>query len=88
MGFRVSWLAQSGTSTEDLLQVSGQSPTGERHAFPDLGLYLLELPNVVESPWVLLIADGSDYYANLESSHAQKLSENGNETLFFGVQTL
>jgi hypothetical protein len=83
MGYRVSWIARSGTSTGELLQLSGRNLSGERHEFPDVGWYLLELPSENQSPWVLLIADGSENYADLSPSHAQSLSKDGNETLFF-----
>jgi hypothetical protein len=83
MGYRVSWIARSGTSTHELLAVSDRSVTQERHEFPDVGWYLLELPNTVDTPWVLLIADGSDNYAELDPSHARELSNGGNETLYF-----
>jgi len=56
--------------------------SGERHEFPDVGWYLLELPSD-ESPWVLLIADGSENFADLSASHAQSLSKGGNQTLYF-----
>jgi hypothetical protein len=83
MGFRVSWIARSGTSTDELLHLFGRNLSGERHEFPDVGWYLLELPSHNHSPWVLLIADGSENYSDLSASHAQSLSKGGNETLFF-----
>lgn len=83
MGFRVSWIARSGSSTAELLHVARRNLTGERHDFPDVGWYLLELPSTDQSPWVLLIADGSENFADLDVSHAQSLSESGNETLHF-----
>jgi len=82
MGYRVSWIARQGTDTEQLLRFSRRALTGERHEFPDLGWYLLEMPHV-KPAWVLLIADGSDQFMELEPSHAQTLSEDGNETLYF-----
>ena len=83
MGFRVSWIARAGTSTDELLQVSRRRLTGERHEFPDVGFYLLELPDKDPHAWVVLIADGSDNYAELDDSLAQTLSLGGNETLYF-----
>jgi hypothetical protein len=83
MGFRVSWIARCGTSTVELLRVSDRNLSGERHEFPDVGWYLLELPSDSQPPWVLLIADGSENYADLSASHAQSLSKGGNETLYF-----
>ncbi len=83
MGFRVSWIARRGTSTSELVDLSGRSLTGERHEFPEVGWYLLELPKAVGFPWVILIADGSDNYAELDESQAQSLSRCGNETLYF-----
>jgi hypothetical protein len=83
MGFRVSWIARSGTSTKELLEASGRSLTGERHEFPDVGFYLLELPKPVGGSWAVLIADGSDNFAELDESQAQSLSKGGNETLYF-----
>jgi hypothetical protein len=81
MGYRISWIARAGENTEELLQLSGRQLTGERHEFPDVGWYLLELS--APQPWVLLIADGSANYADLDSSHAQSLSQGGHETLYF-----
>jgi len=83
MGYRVSWIARSGNSSDELLQVSRRNVTGERHEFPDVGWYLLELPNAVPSPWVVLITDGSENFDELEASHAQSLSQDGIETLHF-----
>lgn len=83
MGFRVSWIARSGTSTDELLSVSHRNLTQERHDFPDVGWYLLELPSTVQSPWALLIAEGSENFADLDASHAQSLSTGGVETLQF-----
>lgn len=83
MGFRVSWIARAGTSTEELLKATDRRPTGERHEFPDVGWYLLELPSAGQSPWTLLIADGSDNYGGLDPAQAQSLSAGGNETLYF-----
>lgn len=83
MGFRVSWIARSGSSTTELIELADRNPTGERHDFPDIGWYILEMPDDGQSPWVLLIADGTDHFADLTSEDAQALSENGNETLYF-----
>ena len=83
MGYRVSWIARAGTSTKELIDASQRTLTGERHDFPDVGFYLLELPKTVERPWVLLIGDGSENYGSLESPLAQRLSEEGNEVLYF-----
>lgn len=83
MGYRVSWIARAGTSTEELLTFSKRERTGERHDFCDVGWYLLELPNGVPSPWSVLIADGSENYCEINSSDARKLSEGENETLYF-----
>src|SRR5262245_25983438 len=83
MGFRISWIARAGTSADELLRASGRNLTGERHEFPDVGWYLLELPKGAQSPWVLLIADGTDNFAELNTSIAKSLSEGGNETLYF-----
>ena len=83
MGFRISWIARAGRSTRELLSASRRTLTGERHEFPDVGWYLLELPNTVDKPWVVLIADGSENFADLDASIAQSLSEGGNETLYF-----
>ena len=83
MGFSVSWLARAGTSTQELLDISRREPTGERHSFPDVGWYLLELPNTAQSAWVVLIADGSENLADLNVSQAESLSNGGNETLHF-----
>jgi hypothetical protein len=66
-----------------LLDVSHRSITGERHEFPDVGWYLLNLTRQGDAPWVLLIADGSENYADLDASLAQDLSNDGNETLYF-----
>lgn len=83
MGYRVSWIARAGTSTAELLKVSRRKLTGERHEFPDVGFYLLELPGADSNPWVVLIADGSDNFAELDATLAQSLSVGGHETLFF-----
>jgi hypothetical protein len=82
MGYRVSWIARRGTSTQELLDLSGRTVTGERHEFPDVGWYLLEPPTAA-SPWVVLIADGSDNFGDLQPAQAQALSTEGNDTLFF-----
>ncbi|MCA9236674.1 MAG: hypothetical protein KDA44_14465 [Planctomycetales bacterium] len=44
---------------------------------------MLEPSHDNPSPWVLLIADGSENFADLGSSQAQSLSNGGNETIFF-----
>jgi hypothetical protein len=83
MGFRVSWIARPGTSTVELLDLSHREPTGERHDFPDVGWYLLELSTAQENQWVVLIADGSDSYMKLDARDAQRLSKDGSEALYF-----
>ena len=83
MGFRVSWIARSGVATSELLAVSKRAVTGERHDFPDTGWYLLALPSTESQPWVVLIADGSDHFAELDGSHAQELSKPDAETIYF-----
>ena len=83
MGFRVAWIARSGTSTGELLKQSRRQLTGERHDFPDIGWYLLELPDAVDTAWVLLIADGSENFADLDESHAQSLSKDGSQVFYF-----
>jgi hypothetical protein len=83
MGFRVSWIGREGTSTGELLEASRRSLTGERDEFPDVGFYLLELPDRDPTAWVVLIADGSDNYAELDDALAQSLSAGGHETLYF-----
>ena len=83
MGFRVSWIARRGASTGELIDTSGRALTGERHDFPDVGFYLLELPDAADAPWVVLIADGSENFDKLDENHARALSDGGNETLFF-----
>lgn len=83
MGFRVSWIARSGTSTAELLNASRRKLTGERHDFADVGWYLLELPDAVASPWVLLIADGSENFSDLDKLRAKALSKDGSEVLYF-----
>lgn len=83
MGFRVSWIARAGTSTAELLDVSGRHLTGERHEFPDVGFYLLEVSAGTGGVWVVLIADGSENFGELDATLAQSLSDNGHETLYF-----
>lgn len=83
MGFRVSWIAQAGVATDQLVETSKRAVTGERHDFPDIGWYLLELPNAEAQPWVVLIADGSDHFAELDASDAQELSKGGTATIYF-----
>lgn len=83
MGFRVSWIAQARVATDQLLEAANRAVTGERHDFPDTGWYLLELPNAEAQPWVVLIADGSDHFAELDASDAQELSKGGYETIYF-----
>lgn len=83
MGYRVSWIARRGTATDELLDISHRKLTGERHEFPDVGWYLLELPDAVDTPWAVLIADGSENFAELDPAHAEELSRGGNETLYF-----
>lgn len=78
MGFRVSWIARSGTSSRELLELSRRTVSPERHEFPDVGWYLLELP-----AWVVLIADGTENYSELNADHAQTLSKGDCETLYF-----
>ena len=80
MGFRVSWIAHSAISPNVLLQTLGSERTGERDEFPDVGWYLLEMP---DPAWTILIADGSANFAKLDESIAQSFSKEGNETLFF-----
>ncbi len=82
MGFRISWIARRGLSSAELLATFDCEPTGERHEFPDVGFYLLQLPGVAGGPWSVLIADGSENFAELTPSHAQALSA-GTETLSF-----
>ena len=83
MGYRVSWIARRGSETQGIIDVSRRQLTGERHDFPDVGWYLLELPNAVDTSWVLLIADGSENFGDLDPKHAKALSKGGNETLYF-----
>jgi len=78
MGFHVSWIARSGTSTLELLEVSRRNPSDQRHEFADVGWYLLELP-----AWTVLIADGSENSPELSAGHAQSLSKGNHETLYF-----
>ena len=82
MGFRVSWIARRGSSSAELLDAVGCKPTGERHDFPDIGFYLLQLPGDEEGPWSVLIADGSDNFTALSANDAKPLSHGG-ETIFF-----
>jgi hypothetical protein len=84
MGYRIAWIARAGSSTAELLALSQRYRTGERRDFPDVGWYLLELPTRPgQTPWVLLIADGSDNYSGLDPSQAQLLSADGNQTLYY-----
>ena len=83
MGYRVSWIARRGPETQGIIGVSRRHLTGERQDFPDVGWYLLELPNAVETPWVLLIADGSENFGDLDPEDAKALSQGENETLYF-----
>lgn len=83
MGYRVSWIAQAGTSSEELLALVGRSPTGERHDFPDVGFYLLELHERTDGAWSVLIADGSENFSALHEDQAQTLSRQGAEVLYF-----
>ena len=77
MGYRVSWIARAGRSRDELLRASGRRLTGERHDFPDVGWYLLELCAPGSPDWVLLIADGSEHFLKLEAPTAQALSADG-----------
>lgn len=83
MGYRVSWISRSGSSTGELLDFSGRVLSGKSSEFPDLGWYLLNLPRKNEPPWVLLIASGSEHFAELNASQAQALSKGDHETLYF-----
>ena len=83
MGFRVSWIARRGSSTAELLKAANRYPTGERHDFPDIGCYLVELPGDDNAPWVMLIASGTDNFADLADESARLLSEDGSETIYF-----
>ena len=83
MGYRVSWIARSGSSINEMLTLSQRSLTDERHDFPDVGFYLLELSSATENSWVVLIADGSENFSKLDASHAKSLSEDDNEILYF-----
>lgn len=83
MGFRTSWIARKGSSSEQLLATARREITGERHDFPDVGWYLLELPGVDNEPWVVLIAGGTDNFAELNDDMARAISSDDNEVLFF-----
>ena len=83
MGFCISWIARRGSSIDELLRMSGRSVTGECHEFLDIGWYLLELSHGRETPWVLLIADGAENYADLSTTHAATISNSGCETVYF-----
>lgn len=50
----------------------------------DLGFYLVEQASGEAGPWSLLIADGSDHFADLDAATARALSKQGEaEVLFF-----
>ena len=83
MGFRVAWVARSGESMMELLNASGRRLTRERHDFPDIGWYLLELPKSGEQSWVVLIADGSENFTELDESYALNVSRDGSEAIYF-----
>ncbi len=82
MGFRVSWVARRGSSSAELLDAVGCKLTGERHKFPDVGFYLLQLPGDEDGPWSVLIADGSENFTSLSSTHAESQSLGG-ESIYF-----
>jgi hypothetical protein len=82
MGFRVSWIARTGYSTEELLSVLGHAPSGERDEFADVGHYLLEMPGN-DPPCVLLIASGTDHFMDLRADHAEMLSRDDHECIYF-----
>ena len=83
MGYRVSWLARSGVSVQELLDAFGRQLTGIRVAFPDVGWYLLELNSPHGIPWVVLIANGTDNFAELNDSDARRVSRDGQDVLYF-----
>lgn len=83
MGFRVAWIARSGRSIEEMLRLTKRELTGERHEFPDVGWYLLELPGASGVSWTLLIADGSENFAELSAEFAQNVSQGGNRVIYF-----
>jgi hypothetical protein len=56
--------------------------TGRRCDLPDLGFYLLEVPEAEKGPWSIVIADGSDFFAELTEELAHDASEGG-EVLYF-----
>lgn len=80
MGYSVTWIASSGGSAEALISASQRQRTGERIRNPSDGYYLLELAG---TPWVILIAYGTEYLENLDSELARSLSDGGGETLRF-----
>lgn len=82
MGFRVSWIARTGDSTQELLSALNLIPTGERDDFADIGHCLLQLPSN-DPPCVLLIASGTDHYMDLNATHAQFLSRDDHECIYF-----
>lgn len=82
MGFRVSWIAREGISTSELLEAGNCELTDEVHEFTDVGFYLLELPKA-KVLRVVLIADGSENYSDLDEQLAKALSKGSTEILYF-----
>lgn len=80
MGFRVTWIARSGRSADELIAISQRVPSNERVEHPRTGYYLLEPPS---SAWVVLIAFGTEFLEDLDAERARALSEDGSETLRF-----
>lgn len=79
MGYRISWIARRSADPGELLDALELAATGECDEFLDTGWYLLE----PRDDWRIVIADGSDYYGELEPEDAEELSKNARETVFF-----
>ncbi|HVJ16860.1 MAG TPA: hypothetical protein VM686_15575 [Polyangiaceae bacterium] len=76
-------MARRGSSTQELLEATGTTVTGQRDEFPDVGFYLLEINGDAQGSWAILIADGSENFGALTGGDAQALSSDGAETLYF-----
>jgi len=59
------------------------APAGEREEFLDIGWYLLDLSAQAPNAWTLLLAHGSESFAELADDHAEALSAGGHDTLYF-----
>ena len=83
MGFRCSWIAVEGGDMDWVLKERSLERTEESSSFSEPGYNCLEMPG-----WSILIADGSDYYMELDEAHASALSKGGRALYFMCSDTV